>query len=220
MFPPAFLPSSLSTHTPSVSKSTVYNCWGSFDFSPLLLCLLCKESNTPSSWLGQSPPEGLHMLSFSFLKFPFFHILKWKLSLCFPLSVWLYTFILALVYSMGILSASIRVSSFIYRPNYSFQIGNYLGLISLKMKNWETGREKFRKQWIKWRFQVGNYALTPVNPGLTGIRTQRVPGGGFQKKEAANRNNRYAGVVEENSKRMLEWVRELKERRLRIMKHD
>lgn len=59
-------------------------------------------------------------------------------------------------------------------------------------------------------------------PGLTGMRTQRVPGGGFQKKkEAANRNNRYTGVVGENSKRVLgEWVRELKERHLRIMKHD
>lgn len=42
-----------------------------------------------------------------------------------------------------------------------------------------------------------------------------------KKKEAANRNNRYTGVVGENSKRVLgEWVRELKERHLRIMKHD
>lgn len=83
--------------------------------------------------------------SFSFLKFPFFHLLKWKLSLCFPPPVWLYIFKLALVCSMGILLASVWVSSFIYSPNYSFRIENYLGLISLKMKEWETGREKFRK---------------------------------------------------------------------------
>lgn len=42
----------------------------------------------------------------------------------------------------------------------------------------------------------------------------------FLKKEGANRNNRYVGVVEENSKYVLgEWVRELKERHLGIKKH-